>query len=217
MPSCGGKAVTLRRAQLRAIADGYAARLPRWNRVSEDTLARLTFPIVQGICLNRSSSDDYRPVCFLVVLVAHYEDGWLPWAEDLKNRNGSPGRSVPLRNHEREYEDVLAEMIRQFEPSIVEPLDVRAVVAHMERTAHPVPSEARDLAALHAYFGNLPLAEKWCETYFREDASRPGGGSETEDYKFVTSLVGWLRSGDVDSQLEAVAEKNLKILGIPQT
>ncbi|MBI5864944.1 MAG: hypothetical protein HZB38_10655 [Planctomycetes bacterium] len=207
--------MTLRLNQLKPIAAEYASRLPGWRTLGKDTLVRLSFPFLQGVHLYRSSTDDYRPVCFIIVMIARLVSSDslpLSHSQDLKGRRGAPMRPVRLRNHAAEFEGVLQLMIRQFEPPIDRPLAASECFAYCEAQAVPTIWEAVDLAALYAYHGNDPRAAYWIQRYHAVNARAPG--DKTLGLEFIQNLTAHLAAGDARPWLDEFGRDNVRRLGL---
>lgn len=127
--------------------------------------------------------------------------------------NGAPSRSVEIKRHDAEFEDVLSEMIRQFRPRIDLPLSPQDCFAYCEERAVPNRSQAVDLAALHAFSGNERRARYWAERFHQEDQRRPG--SDPEGERFIQELLTRLERGEARDWLQQIGMQNLEKLELP--
>jgi hypothetical protein len=210
-----GAVITLKLRQLKRVVDDALERLPGWHAFERDSIVRLAFPFFQGICFYRSSGSDYRPLAHLNVVIApSLKPPSLNLSEFLRNPNGRGTRCVDISNHDTEFDDIMAEMIHQFRPSITDPLDLQECLRYYEAKAVPTPPEARDLAALHAYYGADARARYWAGRFRAEDARRPG--DDPIGRAFISELLSHVEAGNARQWLTEYGEANIERLGLPR-
>ncbi|MCG3128227.1 MAG: hypothetical protein CHACPFDD_03104 [Phycisphaerae bacterium] len=205
--------MTLKLTEVARIAADYCAHLPGWAPLGKDALRRVAYPVMQGICFDRASDDVYRPLSFIDVLVG-YPKGTpgLGLAKYLRHKRGAPQWSVRLRDHERDFNEVLDAMVRQFRPRVLVPLDPLEVVSIYENEEYHNTPKAYELASLHAYYDHLREARTWCRRFWEIDAQRPYPDALRR--ALVTQLETWIETGTAREQVDAIGRENAWRLSI---
>lgn len=198
--------------ELEPVIRYYQARLPGWDMILRDSLARTTGPILQCIGFDRLSSEDYRPVSFIRVLTAPEVVGAMELAQHLNARVGY----VRLAEHERLRERVVDAMQREFVPKITRALDPIEVLKLYERKAIPKSPEAYSLAALNAYLGKKKRALYWCSRFNKlvDKLGHPWQEWDKERRAFLDRLERWIHEGTEKRHLEEILRKEKEKWGI---
>jgi len=208
--------MTIKLKDLKRIVKDYQSFFPDWKILGGDTLVRENGPVLQGILLDRSANDIYRPTGFIRVLTVPKHPHVLELPQRLRYPNGAPDRRVRLKNHERERDEIVRELRRQIVPPIDRPLVVLEVLELYEREAIPTAAEAYSLATLRAYHGYEVEARRWC-LRFREllEKIKPyWDESVYAEVDFINSMEHWLDKGEAKQQLEQVIEAERRKLGL---
>jgi hypothetical protein len=108
---------------------------------------------------------------------------------------------------------------REFVPKVDEPLFAEEVLKLYEREALPTDAEAHSLAPFNAYFSYKDRALYWCDKFKQllDDKTRQGLTLQDFDYKnlaFINELEKWIKSGNVQEQLERVLQEERRKWGL---
>lgn len=144
--------------QLREIVECYGALLPGWKCIKGNRLERSCGPIVQQIGFEVLSSGAYRPMAVI-------------WALPLPSVSMLPQfltkyQAALLREHATYWRRMAAEMVEQFQPPILKPIDLRHVLELCQKEARESRESTNDLcmlAILHAYLGEKDAAIACCD------------------------------------------------------
>jgi hypothetical protein len=200
--------------EFREIMGFYHSKFPDWKIIQKNTLVRENGPIVQGITIERLSGGEYRPTGHIHVIVTPSEYWFLELPQNLKKM-----QSLNRRQH-REFKERVVETIRRdFVPKVDEPLIVEEVLKLYEHEVLPTSGQAYSLAPWNAYLGYCDRALYWCAR-FKEliDEKRTKGLTLQDfDYKnlaFINELEKWIKSGNVQEQLERVLQEERRKWGL---
>ena len=145
------------RKEQREVLQCYATAFPDWKVIADGRLVRYHGPIMQQIGFEALRGWSYRPAAVIRALplpTVRMLDQLL----DIKR-----GGSIGMRDHPRQWKDVVVAMEQQFRPSVRKPLDLREVT---ELCKHEVLERTNDLcmlAILNAYLGENEQALSYCE------------------------------------------------------
>lgn len=152
----------------RRVTSDWAAALPAFDAWKPLHLLRRIGPVVQGICLDRTTSDDgYTPTAHVHALTREFPVISLTLGQRLESSSGQP-ESVLFVNHESEYPAAIEALREQSilslneEPPSLEQV-VRAyysaVSARYEKGLPPAVAEMEDGILVAAAFGRADLLQ----------------------------------------------------------
>lgn len=208
------------RLKVKDVGIDYLQAFPTWRVLDRHELVRLDGPVLQGVCFQGSSSDDYRPTSFVRILCKPYSDrshltGALELATFLTYKNGA-SRSVELRNHVQERDDVISEMKRQFLPRMDLPLRAEDVLLLYEDSAVRTEPQCASLAFLNAYFGRMARAALWCQKGIQLATQPYWRDIEWTQVvkRDLEQLLAWIASGSATTEAYRIADENIHAIGL---
>ena len=137
----------LKRKRFLEILRHYETEFRNWELVRNEFFLRHSGPVAQVLGFELLSSESYRPVSALNILV-------VPQVAMLHSHLDVKHREIFSRVHESMFGQVVHAMKEQFQPSIENPLDPREVYALCEARSQNRIGHLCALAGLQAYLGN---------------------------------------------------------------
>jgi hypothetical protein len=154
----------MKRGLLRKVAKDYEPLLPSdWKRIGSEFMRRAG-DWVQIIAFNPSRwADEYEPRCCFEFLKepGPSTGGW--GFHGLRHPKGVQ-RWITIKEHERALTSIFNDMVAQFRPPILQPLDPRGVAALIQTDLEYWP-HAYALCVIAAERGDAPEARKYYEAY----------------------------------------------------
>jgi hypothetical protein len=207
--------MTIPKPKLRQITKDYLKLLKAdWAIYEVGSVYRRNGPVLQGICFDRSRTDDYFPQSFFKVLAEPGDfKGGMEMVEWLRKPNQSPWY-VSLQSHAKFQGDVAQAMVAQFKPPIDKPLHWEDVLQLYESRKTSSFNETFSFITLLSYAGKVIQAEQSIVVFRRMFDDLVAHKIATEGvYElgwFVDKLEAWNKEGTARQNLDRVVEEQVR-------
>lgn len=188
----------------------YQEKLPGWDMIRMDVLARFDMFVAQNLWFERISGGEYRPMSYLSVLVAEVGDTCVGVLhQDLNVRV----REASRREHPLKFERMVEAMCSEFVPSFREPLTTEgAYTAIIGTDSKYHVNEAFALVSLAGAMGLAADLKKWTEVFHdvQNRLAFPNDELEVQQREFVEKVNSWmsLPDGERVEIFRAISDRN---------
>jgi hypothetical protein len=188
----------------------YQERLPGWEMIQPDLLARYDTFVAQSIWFDRISGGEYRPTAYLSVLVAEVGNSSVGVLRHLLNVRA---REASRQEHPNKFSKILEAMYNEFVPSLrvafTTELAYRSIIDSGPKYH---VNEAFALVCLAGAMGLAEDVKKWT-TVFHEAQGRlalPCDEFDRQQQAFVDKVNSWMSLPDVDrvAIFQEISERN---------
>ena len=188
--------------EVASVVADFSAAMPGWQILDKSALYRDCGPVRQMIWFQALRTGAYRPMNGVSALSQ-------PLARMLAQMLDVRHRETKLSQHAERLPETLSAMKQQFQPAILEALDVAEVTRLCDAAARETTNDFTMLAILHAWLGHKTEALDYCERLQRCPMPTLGPVPEWEERmrSFGRSLARAVGAGTERAFLERSAEE----------